>query len=93
MSDVEVKPVQENIPAATSLFDQSEELTKKVRERAYQLFGARGCQHGRDVEDWCQAEREVLGARGKEEQSQSPIPKSTSAVPSKSAAASGAHSD
>ena len=30
-----------------------------IRERAYQLFEQRGCQHGHDLEDWLQAEAEV----------------------------------
>ncbi len=27
--------------------------------RAYELYLARGCEHGNDVDDWCQAEREL----------------------------------
>ena len=30
--------------------------------RAYDLYLARGCEHGHDVEDWLQAERELNGA-------------------------------
>jgi hypothetical protein len=30
-----------------------------VARRAYQLYVARGCQDGHDVEDWLQAEREL----------------------------------
>ena len=36
-----------------------------IARRAYDLFLARGCEHGYDVEDWLRAEREltdVLGA-------------------------------
>jgi hypothetical protein len=33
-----------------------------VRERAYQLFLARGAEPGRDLEDWLQAERELTGS-------------------------------
>jgi len=32
-----------------------------VRERAYQLFLARGAEPGREKEDWLQAERELKG--------------------------------
>ena len=32
-----------------------------IRERAYQLFLARGAEPGRDLEDWLQAERELKG--------------------------------
>ena len=39
-------------------------LTEKIREediarRAFQLYEARGCQSGHDVEDWLEAEREL----------------------------------
>ena len=31
-----------------------------IAQRAYALYLARGCQEGHDVEDWLQAERELL---------------------------------
>ena len=30
-----------------------------IARRAYDLYLARGCEHGHDVEDWVQAEREL----------------------------------
>jgi Protein of unknown function (DUF2934) len=33
---------------------------EKIRFRAYELFQQRGCQHGRDLDDWLQAEAELL---------------------------------
>ncbi len=30
--------------------------------RAYEYFLDRGCQHGSDLDDWLEAEREILGA-------------------------------
>jgi hypothetical protein len=33
-----------------------------IRERAYQLFLARGAEPGRELEDWLQAERELTGS-------------------------------
>lgn len=32
-----------------------------ISHRAYQLFEARGCEHGHDVEDWLVAEADLLG--------------------------------
>jgi len=32
---------------------------EQVAERAYAIFEARGRQHGNDLEDWLQAEREL----------------------------------
>jgi hypothetical protein len=35
---------------------------QKVQETAYELFVARGCVHGYDVEDWLAAEQIVRGS-------------------------------
>ena len=32
---------------------------EEVRQRAYELHVGRGCAHGRDLDDWLQAEREL----------------------------------
>jgi len=37
-------------------------ITEAIALRAYELFLARGGQDGRDLEDWLQAERELLEA-------------------------------
>lgn len=34
----------------------------EIARRAYDLYLARGCEHGHDVEDWLQAERELNGS-------------------------------
>ena len=39
-----------------------EEFSQKVQQKAYELFVARGCAHGHDVEDWLKAEQIVRGA-------------------------------
>lgn len=31
----------------------------QIQQRAYELFLQRGCEHGRDVEDWLEAEQEL----------------------------------
>lgn len=31
----------------------------EIQQRAYELFLERGCEHGRDVEDWLEAEKEL----------------------------------
>jgi hypothetical protein len=36
----------------------------EVARRAYDLFLARGCEHGHDLDDWLQAERELRGTLG-----------------------------
>jgi hypothetical protein len=32
---------------------------EQIQRRAYKLFLQRGCEHGRDMEDWLEAEREL----------------------------------
>jgi hypothetical protein len=34
-------------------------LDEEIRHRAYQLYVERGEEHGRDLDDWLQAKREV----------------------------------
>lgn len=38
------------------------ELSKEdIAQRAYQLYITRGCEPGKDVEDWVRAEKELAG--------------------------------
>ena len=36
-------------------------------ERAYELYESRGGEHGRDLDDWMQARRELVSERGEED--------------------------
>jgi hypothetical protein len=48
--------------ASTSRPNLSAPMTDSdIARRAYDLYLARGCAHGHDVEDWLQAERELRG--------------------------------
>jgi hypothetical protein len=38
--------------------------TQRISERAYELYLARGAEHGRDMDDWLTAEREIRNGRG-----------------------------
>ncbi|MGE0470562.1 MAG: DUF2934 domain-containing protein [Nitrospira sp.] len=38
----------------------SDDLRERIAKRAYELYLDRGCQQGSDVEDWVDAEREIL---------------------------------
>lgn len=40
----------------------SDELQERIAKRAYALYRERGCREGYDVEDWVDAEREILTA-------------------------------
>ena len=37
-------------------------ITEAITQRAFELFLARGGEHGHDLDDWLQAEREVAKA-------------------------------
>lgn len=41
--------------------DGLESTQGKIRALAYQLYCECGCEHGHDLEHWCEAERRVLG--------------------------------
>jgi hypothetical protein len=45
-------------------FPGSEAINRRTAERAYFLFQERGCEHGRDLEDWLNAEAMVLRELG-----------------------------
>jgi DUF2934 family protein len=38
---------------------QASESVAKIAERAYQLWQQRNCEHGNDLADWFQAERQI----------------------------------
>lgn len=42
---------------------KDEVLTQEIARRAYVRFCDRGCAHGGDMDDWFEAEREVLESR------------------------------
>jgi hypothetical protein len=48
-----------------------QDKSKKISERAYNKFMQRGGEHGHDVEDWIEAEKEVLDSLRKSSTSKS----------------------
>jgi len=49
--------------AFTLLSATAADLQEQIERRAYELFEQRGRIHGFDIDDWLQAENEVLDAR------------------------------
>lgn len=47
-----------NVPPEKGSLELTEDI---IRVRAYQLFEQRGYEHGHDLEDWFQAEAEIIG--------------------------------
>jgi hypothetical protein len=52
--DAHIKPVPSGEPL---------DLEEKIRQRAYELFEARGREEGHEFEDWLQAEAEIMGRK------------------------------
>jgi hypothetical protein len=44
-----------------------EEVRARVSRRAYEIYLSRGCEPGCEVEDWLQAENEILASSAAEE--------------------------
>ena len=53
MADVSVKK-------SKSIFDEMERMRDRITRRAYEMFSANGGMFGRDMDDWLQAERELV---------------------------------
>lgn len=56
---VPMPTVEAPAPAANPSGDVTD---RDIARRAFELYCARGCEHGHDVDDWLQAERELQGA-------------------------------
>jgi len=44
------------------MIERKEISTEDIAHRAYQLYTQRGCEPGKDVEDWIRAEQELTEA-------------------------------
>jgi hypothetical protein len=55
---------EDKVTAFSFCDETSPELTEDpIRLRAYQLYEQRGCECGHDLDDWLQAEAEVMGMK------------------------------
>ena len=51
------------IPAHSDKTRDIEDVEERIRIRAYLLFEKRGGEHGRALDDWLQAEEEILRSK------------------------------
>ena len=51
---------RESAPQAAAVGSQEAPTLDAIRVRAYELYLARGAEHGEPLQDWLRAEREVL---------------------------------
>jgi len=47
-------------PAKLAMTPDNVPPRDRIRERAYELYESRGCESGRDEQDWLRAEQEIL---------------------------------
>jgi hypothetical protein len=59
------KPIQRPSSASEQQAAEGHPTREEIELRAYLIYIERGGAHGRDVEDWLQAERELLEKYGK----------------------------
>jgi hypothetical protein len=57
-----------------------EAIREKITLRAYELYQDRGGQHGRDIDDWLQAETEVLSTAEQDKRSARRQPSTTQSL-------------
>lgn len=54
------QPAIFNLTASGAFVERTRRISAAIARRAYELFEARGSEHGRDCEDWFRAESELL---------------------------------
>jgi hypothetical protein len=60
------KPIEKSSPARSKpQTSEGHPRREEIELRAYQIYVERGGAHGQDMEDWLQAERELLEKHGK----------------------------
>ncbi len=62
-SGTTIKPKKDRVTAPTRAESQHryfEVLGSRIADRAYELYVQRGQEHGHDIEDWLEAERQIL---------------------------------
>jgi len=57
-------PGREQTGPAEQAARRAEALQDRIAQRAYELYEQRGRQEGQDLEDWLEAERELVGVSG-----------------------------
>ncbi len=62
MSQVAIQKLKPAEPAAASLLQEVESVLSRIKDRAFELFRQRGATLGKEVEDWLQAERQIVFA-------------------------------
>jgi len=59
MSEVKIQRVAKAEDRSLPVFGETEAMLRRIEQRAFELFAARGYGHGHSLEDWLSAEREI----------------------------------
>ncbi len=59
MSRVNVQTVNDGQERTASVFAVTDQLSDRIRQRAFEIYTERGCHHGHALEDWLAAESEL----------------------------------
>ena len=57
-TDMKTKPTP-NAPAPVLFVNENVSFEEQIAQRAHELWRLRSCEHGSDLNDWLQAEREI----------------------------------
>jgi HSP20 family molecular chaperone IbpA len=60
MSNISVRKVSEAELLPRRVMEEMKLFSESIEKRAYDLFLTRGCGGGRELDDWLQAEREIM---------------------------------
>ena len=64
MSDIKVQKVVDPARQTLPVFKEMESVLERIRARAFDVFSGRGSGHGRALDDWLAAEREICWPTG-----------------------------
>src|SRR6185369_1329509 len=60
MATIAIQRVRETASLPRQLFDEMESIATRIRARAHELFQQRGAEPGRELDDWLEAERQLM---------------------------------
>src|SRR5437867_7526450 len=60
MSNVPVEKVRDGDATPPTIFERMTAIADKIRQKAFEAFQCRGCADGRSLDDWLQAERDIV---------------------------------
>ena len=63
----DISPAPQAKKSASVGHNSQPDLNGEIRQRAYELYEARGCTPGHEHDDWLTAEREVLARRNRQQ--------------------------